>query len=377
MAIAAGATNLFFSRDTKVYLEQGANIWEIPVLNGYSYNQTNNTSDVTLAEMSDSTGTSRRGSKRFNDSEAPAEWSFSTYARPYVATAKHRSVEEPLWANFVATNAFTPATPAWLTAVTLGAASQDIDFSASNKIVLGTFNLYFVLGASNSATANYGADGDTTIMKITGAVANEVSINFDLDGIATLAWSGMGSTLREVPSFDASAAIVSGINQTNNFIRNRLTQMTAVSSVSGTSKTYSVVLTGGTITINNGITFITPETIGRVNQPIGHVTGSRVVSGTFTAYMDEKANGSIELLEDLSLASTTITNKFAIDFYVGGKAAGDLPVAPGLQFKMPQVHLNRPSVSVADVMAVEVSFAALPSTISGTDEISKVTYVGV
>jgi len=380
MPVAVGASNLFFSRDTKVYLEQGANIWEIPVLNGYSYNQTTNSGDVTVSEMADSAGNSRRARKTFTDSFAPAEWSFSTYARPFLVTGtpnRMRAVEEALWANFVAANAYTAATPAWSSSVAIGATSLDFDFNASNKVTLGTFNLYFVLGASTTASANYAASGDTTIYKITGAVINEASITFDIDGIAAIAWSGMGGSLTEVASFNASTALTAGVALTNNFIRNRLTQMTAVSSVSGSSKTYAITLTGGSVTINNGITFLTPDTIGRVNQPLGHVTGTRTVSGNFTAYMDEKTNGSIELFEDISNATSVITNSFALDFYVGGKAAGDAPVGPGLQFKIPQAHLMLPSFDVGDIIALSVDFNALPSAIGGTDEISKISYVGV
>jgi Phage tail tube protein len=380
MPLASGQSNLFFNKETKVYIEQGANIWELPVLNGYSFDQSTNSSEVTLSEMSDATGGSRRGTKMFTDSFAPSEWSFDTYARPYLVTGtpdRMRAVEEVLWANFVAPNAYTAGTPAWTNGVTYSPTALDFDFDDSNKILLGTYNIYFVLGAQNSATANYAADAETTIYKITGAVANEVSISFDIEGIATLSWSGMGGQRTEVASFNATTAIRGGVDLTNNFIRNRLTQMSAVSSVSGSSKTYAITLTGGSITISNGITFLTPEVLGRVNQPLGHITGTRSVSGNFTAYMDEKTNGSIELLEDLSLATTAITNQFALDFYIGGKAAGDLPVGPGIQFKMPQAHLSLPSIDTGDVIAVSVDFKALPTTISGTDEISKITYVGV
>lgn len=380
MPVASGASNLFFNRDTRVFLEQGSNIWEIPVLNGYSFSQGTNTSEVTLSEMSDAIGSSRRGSRMFTDSFAPAEWSFDTYARPFLVTGspnRMRAVEEPLWANFVANNTFTPATPAWASGVTYSPTALDIDFSASNRILLGTFNLYFVLGASSVTGLNYAADGDTTIYRVQNAVSNEVSISFDIDGISTLSWSGFGGSLTEIASKDCSAALVAGINLTTNFIRNRLTQLTAVSSVSGSSKTYSITLTGGSITINNGITYLTPETLGRVNQPLGHVTGTRSVSGNFTAYMDEKTNGTIELFEDLSLATTAITNKFALDFYIGGKAGGDAPIGPGMQFKIPTAHLSLPTFDNGDVIATSVDFRALPSTISGTDEITKITYVGV
>lgn len=384
MPVAAGASNLYFNKDTRVYIEQGSNIWEIPVLTGFSYNQSTNTSEVTLNEMADSTGASRRGRAMYTDSFAPAEWSFDTYARPFLVTGtpnRMRFVEEALWANFVSASAFTPATPAWSNGITFGPTATDITFAASNKTTLGIFNIYFVLGASKASPTtsafSYLADGDTTIYKITDASINEAAITFDIDGIATISWSGMGGKLAEVTSLNASTAITAGTNLTTNFIRNRLTQLAAVSSVSGSSKTYAITLTGGNITISNNLTYLTPDTIGRVNQPLGHVTGTRSVSGSFTCYLDEKTNGSIELFEDLSLATTAITNQFALDFYVGGKAAGDAPVGPGIQFKIPQAHLSLPSFDTGDVIAVEVAFNALPSTIGAVDEISKITYVGV
>ena len=73
MVVAAGTSNLFFSRDTKVYIAQGSNIWEIPVQSGYSFSQSTNADTITLNEMSDATGKSRRGQKVFNTSLSPAE----------------------------------------------------------------------------------------------------------------------------------------------------------------------------------------------------------------------------------------------------------------------------------------------------------------
>ena len=378
--VAVGSTNLFFQRETKVFLEQGSNIWEIPVLEGFSFAQATNTSEVTLSEMSDSTGSSRRGRRMFTDSYAPAEWSFDTYVRPFLVTGtpnRMRFVEEPLWANFVANNSYTPATPAWASGITLGALSTAIDFTSSNKILLGTFNLYFVLGATTVAGRNYTASGDTTIYKIANCCVNEVSINFDIDGIATLSWSGFGGLRSELASYDATAAITAGTTLTTNFIRNRLTQLAAVSSVSGGSKTYVLPLTGGSITMTNNMTYLTPAVLGVVNQPLGHVTGTRSVSGNFTAYLDEQTNGTMDLLEDIQNATTAVTNSFALDFYVGGKAAGDDPVGPGIQFKIPSAHLSLPSIDVGDVIGVSVDFNALPSTIGGTNDVTSVKYVGV
>lgn len=372
--MAVGDPNLFFSRDTRVFLKQGATIWEIPVLNGYSFSQATNASTITLSEMSDTSGNSRRGQRVFNDSLAPAEWSFDVYARPTLNTNMY-AVEEALWANFAAANSFSAGS--WTTGVTRTTTELDFNFNSSNKVALGTFELYFVLGASSVAGLNYTASEATTIYKIAGCVVNEATINFEIDGIATINWAGMGSTITEQVSFDASSAIRTGIDATNNLIRNRLTALAAVSSVSGSSITYDIVLTGGSITISNNISFLTPESLGQVNVPLGHVTGTRSVSGTFTCYLDEKTNGSIDLYEDLLGATNVITNAFALDFYVGGKAGGDNPIGPGIQFKMGQCHLEVPNIRTDDVIGLDVNFTALPSNISGTDEITRVRYVGV
>lgn len=379
--MAVGDTNLFFSRDTRVFLTQGSNIWEVPVLNGYSFNQSTNASTVTLSEMSDASGNSRRGQRVFNDSLAPAEWSFDMYVRPTLVTGtpnKMFAAEEALWANLIAANSYTSATTTWAAGVTRGATEVDFDFDDSNKTALGTFDLYFVLGASKVASLNYTASEATTIYKIEGCVINEATINFEIDGIAMISWSGMGKLISEQAAFDATAAIRTGLTSTSNMIRNRLTALELTTA--GTAPfvaAYDLTLTGGSITISNNITFLTPETLGVVNTPLGHVTGTRSVTGSFTAYLDEKTNGTIDLVEDLLSATSVITNSFGMKFYVGGKASADVPTGPGILFDMAQCHLEIPSINNDDVIGVEVNFTALPSTISGTNEISKVRYVGV
>lgn len=379
--MAVGDTNLFFSRDTRVFLEQGSNIWEIPVLNGYSFTQSTNSSTVTLAEMSDSTGNSRRGQRVFNDSLAPAEWSFDMYVRPTLVTGtpnKMFAAEEALWANFIAANAYTSATTSWASGVTRAATTLDFDFASSNKVTLGTFNLYFVLGASKVTGLNYTASDATTIYMIEGCVINEATVNFEIDGISMISWSGMGKVLSELASKDFSSAIRTGITSTSNMIRNRLTALELTTA--GTAPfvaSYDVTLTGGSITISNNITFLTPETLGVVNTPLAHVTGTRSVTGSFTCYLDEKTNGSIDLVEDLLSSTNIITNSFGMKFYVGGKASADTPTGPGILFDMQQCHLEIPSVNNDDVIAMEVNFTALPTTIGGTNEITKIRYVGV
>lgn len=550
--MAVGDSNLFFNRDTKVYAVQATetakfNVWELPVLAGYSFSQATNSSQITLNEMSDATGKSRRGQRSFNDSLAPAEWSFDMYARPTLATVV-RSPEEILWASLLAESNFTPAanvaagltlsggsysgttvtltfttaattntyfkvgdyitvsgstattnapngtfqvtattlttvtyvvpnaptgalvvTGAKIQSATVVSTATETDFLAtsSNKTRLATFDLYFILGAnkwnsiSGTTPHKYDVSEETTIYKITGCCVNEATLNFEIDGIATISWAGMGQTISELTSVDFTASatyntlINNGVSSTSNMIRNRLTALnaysgitsdsstnltttgvtiangiatatytaqtaapyvvgqiihvsgatsttgtingvqivlssttttttfatTATGTVSGTvvlaqPKKYGVTLTGGSITINNNINFLTPEVLGVVNVPLGHVTGTRSVSGSFTCYLDEATNGSIDLYQDLLNATTTVTNRFQLQFFVGGKGStAGYPGSPGVMLDMGQCHLEIPTINIDDVIGFEVNFTALPSNISGTDELQKIRYV--
>ena len=377
-----GGTNGTLSTPTSIRVTR-MNLWELPVLNGYSASQGTNTSEVTLNEMANSAGVSRRGRQMFTDSMAPSEWSFDTYIRPFKSTS-HYAVEEPLWANFIARNysltsgTGSTQTTTWAFGVTRDATDLEFDFSNSNQTTLGTFNLYYVLGANKVSGRAYtaGTDGgSTTIYKVTDAVINELSMTFDIEGIASISWSGMGSALTEVGYLFGTNAGSMGNSATSNFIRNRLTALTAVST-SPTSTTYDLTLTGGSITMSNNITYLTPEVMGVVNKPIGHVVGNRSISGSFSCYLDEITNGSVDLFQNIAeRGNSTITNSFALNFFVGG-GSGSSPLAPGIQISMAQCHLEVPNLNMDDVISTEVNFHALPSTVGGTDEVSVVRYIG-
>jgi hypothetical protein len=541
------AQQLFFSRDTKVYIKFGTKVWDLPVLDGFSFSQATNSSEITLAEMEGSGGTSRRGRKQFNDSLAPAEWSFSTYVRPFKSAgtgdgaangaALTHAIEEVLWAMFLGGKSyaddhqlFQDTTPAavvpadavvgtsyvintlgtttqpqfntlagttlpvtsrvvgteyvvtslgsttsqaqWntlagtsgdtysvgstLTATGVGVGdgtlglpyavgdtivavaasagtatleqvvnvpttlSSKFNADLSNKATLGTADIFFVLG-----------DANRKVYKLTGCVVNEASLDFDIDGIATISWSGMSSEIIDMttkthttatvgsvfpPAFDAhrdggdvdilagdvvlngtdgyrlsvvidptsdgtatmTGAIYEATLATDNFIRNRLTQLTVVPTAGTTyigslqAGGYDITLTGGNITMSNNVTFITPEEIGLVNVPIGHVTGTRSVSGSMNCYLSKDTtavNNSADLWKDLKSITSVVTNSFALDFKIGGTTAS----IPRLQVSMPTCHLEIPTHSIEDVISVETAFNALPSTIDGTNE-ATITY---
>jgi hypothetical protein len=519
---------------TDAVIRGGAGIWEIPVLDGFSVSQSTNTSEITLNEASDTSGNSLRGRQMFTDSYAPAEWSFSSYARPFVASgvvagggannvARHHAVEEVLWALMTGKAGYiSPVEGSQNTIWSEGlhnslgsqfANQQFIDFVDTNKTDLGTCDIYFNLGESSTVTKTLAlpthsdpdklttggtvvggttvtilkmgtttqanlrtlfgesnnsvtyvvgqkvtsASGNRTIpagdvvlalsagasnarlflpdvtgievgdiisfshssatrrvididptndggvddfqfvqmnaalivpddtvttfsrritYKIEECCVNEASIDFDIDGIATINWSGLGKLLTEAPT--PTATVYEGTTSTSNMIRNRLTSMTLESADHATfpgdstaAGIYNLVLTGGNVTISNNMTYLTPETTGIVNQPLQHVTGTRSVSGSFTTYLDKTVGGSADLFEDIIEATTSVTNSFDTIFQIGGSSS----TAPNLKLTMANCHLEVPTHSLDDVIGLEVNFHALPSTVSGTDELT-VAYKG-
>ena len=385
-----------FSRDTKVFMKFHASavgtddaLYEIPVLDGFSFSQATNTSEITLNEAADGSNLrSKRGRAMFNDSFAPAEWSFSTYMRPttsananayvsngHAGTSKKFAVEGPLWGAMSATTynlavggTGAPTVASWEPNV--------FNFENSNMVALGVFDLFFVLGAANDeSVAQYdtAADGNVTIYKISNCSVGSASIDFDIDGLAQVAWSGQGAIISEQAALDTTTdgetkmgLINEGVSSTSNFVRQKLTSMTATYDVSesvgeslGSDSTYVLTLTGGNITIENNLSYLTPETLGVVNQPLGHVMGTRSVSGNFTCYLNSVDQGSAELFEDLLEGTSTITNAFDMDFSIGG--AGQ---TPRIDVSIPKAHLELPTHSIEDVISLDVNFHGLPKDIS-------------
>ena len=538
---------LHFSRDSRLYMEKDGYLWSVPVLDGFSFSQATNASEITLNEMEDSSGRSRRGRKMFTDSLSAAEFSFSTYIRPFKSAGTksntngvadntathHHAVEEALWVAMAGQNVYVPATGKFkhgatggaLTSVaiasgatdtdsgdrtdgtyniaipTVGADADasatvasgsgsntggtnavvkvvvasgtatvtitergtgfdtgntitigdelmggdgsgdalvltatsesftsdatdlDINFFDSSRASLGTFNLYFVFSDRSAGRLLY---------KLKDAVVNEASIDFDIDGIATVNWSGMAGQITEVPTglkagqvtaqdsfpnpgaagalwidtndsdklyISTSAtnaagswytAISEGSTNTGNFIRNRLTQLTLAPETSFQANTsftnaaggsdsyetsYNVAITGGNVTISNNISYLTPEELGKVNQPIEHVTGTRTVTGSLTCYLassDAATNRSKNLFADLVSDINTVINKFAITLQVGGTDT----TKPRFQISMPTAHFEIPSHSIEDVISLETNFHGLGTGVSEGDEVT-LKYIGV
>lgn len=251
-----------------------------------------------------------------------------------------------------------------------------VSSAGSNKHQLQKFGMVFVV--------------DQVAYAIDNAALGQVSVDFGLDAIATAAWTGQGTQLRQL----AEAVTITGGNtfgggtltgvfapkQTAaSFITNKLSTVSltlvnqlldaAGSTVAAAGNSYTVAITGGNITINNNITYITPAILGIVNAPVTYYTGARAISGSLSAYL--RTGGSSDtgqLLEDMLKASAvTIEPMFALSISIGGA-----PNTIKVVMDMPSTVLTIPAVDVQQVVSTTINFTAQGS-VPGTTGIYDLT----
>ena len=388
------------SRDAKLYAciagtaldgtgNTHLNTWELPILSDFSFSQDSGTQDISVTEAGD---TPTRGMKKYTTTLNPVDVSFSMYVRPYVKdsiaqTGDERagSPEDIIWNALVSsTLGVLPSDPTTNpdvvgSGVTTTATTCKFDFLNSDVHQLLLLDLYFKFS--------------NVTYKITNFTVNSVEIDFSIDGIATLKWSGKGLTLSEdatahaeISSWtdaDKYVAYYAAPTGTSGCVKNRFTTMYLQDNNGGATDGhwYAIPITGGSITIDNGISYLTPEELGKVNSPCGSFTGARSISGSVTAYLntgngsgaDNGANAktTAQLLNDVLALTNATSTSYDVTMNMGGKAT-DTPI---VEFAMPSAHLVIPTVNTADVIETEISFTAQGTTgdLSDKDELT-ITY---
>lgn len=228
-----------------------------------------------------------------------------------------------------------------------------LTFASSNKHQLQTFGLIFLVDGIAYAVDNSALD--------------QASIDFGLDAIAMVAWSGKGTQLRNLATTAAttgstvtfSGALIGtakGKVTTAPYIANKLSTMRLISNIGGIAGTeYSVAITGGNITIANNLTYLTPANLGTVNTPITYFTGTRAITGNVTAYLRGGSNNpTSKLMQDMLASSATdVDPKFYIQLEVGGRTN---PVR--IELEMNAAMLSIPTVNVEQVVSTQINFTA-------------------
>lgn len=248
---------------------------------------------------------------------------------------------------------FSLDTGAWSS----NAGSAIVHFGGSNKHQLQTFGMIFIVDGVSYAVDNCALD--------------QASIDFGLEAIGMVAWTGKGTALRQLaattvttgatPTFSGGlTGTAKGKVTTAPYIANKLSTMRLISNIGGVSGTsYAIAITGGNLTVANNLTYLTPANLGTVNTPITYFTGTRAISGNVTAYLrGGSGNPTSQLLSDMLASSATDTDpKFYIQIEVGGSTN---PVR--LELEMNAAMLTIPTVNVEQVISTQINFTAQAHT---------------
>lgn len=333
-----------------------ANTFEIQVQDGFSFSQATQSETITLSEAGPSPV---RGQRSFNTSLDPVEFSMSTYIRPNAVGGLIVAEESVLWNALTSSIAIGTAGAGWsngdIDPVVLPAT---VNFDGSNKHQLQTFGLIIL--------------ADSVAYLIDNAALDQAVLDFGIEAIGSIAWTGRGTRIRQLVGATATdGATVTfgggltgtgkGKDTTAKYIANKLTTMTITGGIGGTGTAYTIAITGGSLTIANNLTYLTPANLGVVNQPITYFTGTRAISGSVTAYLRTGTNTSASLLQDLlATADTADETKFKVKMELGGSTT-----AHRIELDMPACVLKIPTVNAEQVISTQIEF--MPQAYTGTE----------
>lgn len=411
------ASSLNLQRNSEVYMstvdlaggDTGAdmtptNTWRVEVLAGYAASQSAATQDITSLE---SGLTPDRGTQRFNTAINPTEWSFQTYLRPtgVINTAGPTGTDSTgnsqpladwfLWQALLSNTAYAAGVggssklqSTWQNggrfALGARAASGNSAAHTSNMARATEYNMYLKM--------------DNVVYQVQNATVNEASIDAAIDSIAMTSWSGFGTDFIELTSTarDDFIDVVGGVKNdgssvtataspvantqasayhsyaryavggsvaTSAFIQNRLSAIEVAHTPEGGSvSTYTFPVTGLGFTYSNALTYLTPEELAALNSPISQFTGSRTITGNFTAYLRSGTDESAQFLRNISNDTrTSIAQASTANLKIGGATA------PFVAAYMPATQFNFPTHTVEDIIGISVEFLAQePTATRGT-----------
>ena len=390
------------------------NTWKLEVLAGFAVTSSSATQDITSLE---SGITPDRSQQRFNTAINPVDWNFQVYLRPTgvnsggTAPATGGGTNQtgnvmPL-ADWYMWQALTSNTNPASTATSAAKYQSIWKSTGGNAGKLMTTNVAQTSG-SHSTRSNFSTATenhlyfklDNVIYQVSNATVNQATVDAGIEEIATVTWAGFGTTMKELTGVPRDIAIscfggtnnlgtvktaksnvtemiantgpaympfnqmnVAGTVGTNSFIKNRLSQIEFHHKASDTAsdEKFTFPVTALSFDYNNNITYLTPEEMSALNEPIGQFTGTRAVTGSATMYLRtgelESAGFLRNISEDARTSSAQTSNANLI---IGGTTTGD----PYVAFQLDACQFEFPQIATEDVVSMTVNFVAQEPTAS-------------
>lgn len=376
-----------------------SNTWKLEVLAGFAASSSAATQDITSLE---SGTTPDRSQQRFNTAINPVDWNFQVYLRP--TGVDTGAAADGTSAGTTSTGNVKPVADWFMwqaltsnTAPSDGTSDQSV-WETGGK--LRTTNVAAATG-SHSTRSNFSTAQenhlylklDNVFYQVSNATVNQATVDAGIEEIATVTWTGFGTTLKELTGDprDNAVSVFGGIlnsgssatanstpetmdeqahyhpfNQmnvaastaTNSFIKNRLSAIEFTHTPSGESEvTYTFPVTALSFEYNNNITYLTPEELANLNEPIGQFTGTRGVTGSATMYLRAGDSESAQFLRNISEDSrTSIAQASSANLIIGGATA------PYVAFDLPAAQFEFPQLAVEDVISMSVNFVGQEPT---------------
>jgi hypothetical protein len=384
------------------------NTWKLEVLAGFAVTSSAATQDITSLES----GTDPdRSQQRFNTAINPVDWNFQVYLRPTgVLTGAAANT------TTAATNSTGNVKPVadwfmWQSMVSNTKVTGGTDGTADERSVWETGGklrtVTVAKGTGSSATKSNFSTAvenhiyfklDNVIYQVSNATVNQATVDAGIEEIATTTWSGFGTTMKELTGTPRDVAIsvfggvlnsgssvtansnfqtmsynatvlgayhpfnqmnVAGSAGTNSFIKNRLStiEFHHKATAAGSDEKFTFPVTALSFDYNNNITYLTPEEISALNEPIGQFTGSRAVTGSATMYLrtgDLESAGFLRNISEDSRTSSAQTSN--ANLIIGGTTA------PYVAFQLDACQFEFPQIATDDVVAMTVNFVGQEPT---------------
>ena len=322
------AQTINLSRGTKCYLSTVSSGWatsdtfRVNILNGYTFSQDVATEVIGLNEAGDAPV---RGQRIFNTALNPAEFSITTYMRPFFAASNHNAVEKLLWEALVGAGPLdTNAVP--------GTSALTIDFENSDVHELLTFFMYFEL--------------DSTTYRLDDAIINQAEIDFSIDGIAQVTWTGQAGSIIETTSPTTSLPVDTGAL----YIKNKLSSIDLADNA----------------TTTQGIQIV-DFSVAKVATDVHGLTNGTTYSVDVTV-----DGGSVQTVAwDPPVASTNQDMLDEFNRQVQGAIAdldanGDVLVTSGESGTVSTVSMTEAPYTATEFFAQQTNFSAISAAIDGT-----------
>jgi len=330
-----------------------ANTREIQVLDGFSFSQNTTQETVTLNEAGASPV---RGQRSFNTALDPVDFSFTTYMRPADSGINITAEESVLWNAMFTDAAIGTGDAAWVD----GPSSATCTLANSDVHNLQKFGMIITI--------------DTTTFIIDNCVLNTATIDFGLDAIASVQWAGQGAVLRQIatPTLGGTTTVTfsgslsgsaQGKNTTAPYIANKLSTITLDTGIGSGGTAYNVPITGGSLTISNNVTYLTPANLAVVNKPFTYFASTRSITGSLNAYLRTGSGNTADLMSAMLAGSTSqVDPAFYMKIAVGGSSS-----LTHVDFTMPAVVLSIPAVNAEQVVSTTINFTAQGSSAGAFD----------